>query len=766
MSSLTNAKSKKAGEETRLVVETLLEVVPGTDIVAVITKADGSIPGFNMEPLVGSTSKEAFVSIRERVQSALNGEGPVDSFTLVVSGVEWGVLVDAIEARDCNVVGALIVARHGRTWSKRERSITKTFAGLLSHVATQASRENVLLHQRRLDELVSQVAERLMSATSLTRSEVLTWTTRVLADFLGSDVAFLRRNDHVRGLSVLEAEWPLRDVPDPDPLGEVAFDADPIFMATKDLKGPYLPGFTDAPEEYWERVEKGSGATMIAGAAVPLLLGDSTWGVLGFIHFGLHEWVPAEINALQAVASMLVQLQGRIEAEERTAYNADHDDLTGLPNRRALIRELKDRLDANRETAVLIIDLDRFKIMNDFLGHASGDRLLITIADRIRTSIRADDFVARLGGDEFVFLVDDAESEMEVFASAYRVLKLIATPVDIGGQMVSHTASIGVAMSGPGSPTSLDLLGWADVAMYAAKARGRNQVVVFDEAMREAANEKSRTELTLREAIEGGGLRLHFQPEVDLKTGKLLAVEALVRWQHPTRGLLAAFEFITVAEETGLVVNIGRWVFAEACRQLAQWLREYPGLDLVVRVNMSPAEFVMDDLVEFVENCMRVNNVPGERLCIEITEYAVLDEPEKTARILRRFQSLGVEVALDDFGTGFASMSELKHLPVDLLKLDLSFVQGINNDSYDRAIVESIIRLGKALNLEVIAEGVENGPIVDKLIELGCHRGQGYLISRPISPTELIPLLRSGSVPLSLLHPDEEAPLELAARPC
>jgi diguanylate cyclase (GGDEF)-like protein len=605
-----------------------------------------------------------------------------------------------------------------------------------------------------------------MSASSSNRKEVLTWTTRVLAEFLGADVAFLRRNDHVRGMSVLEAEWPHREVPEPDPLGEVAFDADPIFMMTRDLKGPYLAGIADNPEEYLERVEKGTGIALVDGAAVPLLLGDSTWGVLAFLHFGMHAWVPAEINALQAVASMLVQLQGRIEAEERTAYNANHDDLTGLPNRRALIRELKDRLDAGRETAVLIIDLDRFKIMNDFLGHASGDRLLITIADRIRTSIRADDFVARLGGDEFVFVVDDAMSEMEVFASAYRVLKLIAAPVDIGGQMVSHTASIGVAMSGPGSPSSLDLLGWADVAMYAAKARGRNQVVVFDEAMREAANEKSRTELTLREAIEGGGLRLHFQPEVDLATGKLLAVEALVRWQHPTRGLLAASEFITVAEETGLVVNIGRWVFAEACRQLAAWKREYRDLDLVVRVNMSPAEFVMDDLVEFVENCMRINDVPGERLCIEITEYAVLDEPEKTARILRRFQSLGVEVALDDFGTGFASMSELKHLPVDLLKLDLSFVQGINSDPYDRAIVESIIRLGKALNLQVIAEGIENGQIVEKLVELGCHRGQGYLISMPVSPTDLIPLLQAGSVPMTLLHPETVEPLELAARPC
>lgn len=766
MSSLTNANSKKAGEETRLIVETLLEVVAGTEIVTVVTKSDESIPGFNLEPLVGRGSQGAFERIRDRVKADLNGEGSVGSFSIVVSGVEWGVLVDPITAHDDDVAGALVIARHGRTWSKRERSLTKTFAGLLSHVAIQATRENVLLHQRRLDELVSQVAERLMSASSSNRKEVLTWTTRVLAEFLGADVAFLRRNDHVRGMSVLEAEWPYREVPDPDPLGEVAFDADPIFMMTRDLKGPYLAGIADNPEEYLERVEKGTGIALVDGAAVPLLLGDSTWGVLAFLHFGLHAWVPAEINALQAVASMLVQLQGRIEAEERTAYNANHDDLTGLPNRRALIRELKDRLDAGRGTAVLIIDLDRFKIMNDFLGHASGDRLLITIADRIRTSIRSDDFVARLGGDEFVFVVDDAMSEMEVFASAYRVLKLIAAPVDIGGQLVSHTASIGVAMSGLGSPSSLDLLGWADVAMYAAKSRGRNQVVVFDEAMREAANEKSRTELNLREAIDGGGLRLHFQPEVDLKTGQLLAVEALVRWQHPTRGLLTAADFITVAEETGLVVNIGRWVFAEACRQLAAWKRDYPDLELVVRVNMSPAEFVMDDLVEFVEGCIRVNDVAGENLCIEITEYAVLDEPEKTARILRRFQSLGIEVALDDFGTGFASMSELKNLPVDLLKLDLSFVQGINSDPFDRAIVESIIRLGKALSLEVIAEGIENGQIVEKLVELGCHRGQGYLISMPVSPNDLTPLLVAGNVPMSLLQPEETEPLELAARPC
>jgi EAL domain-containing protein (putative c-di-GMP-specific phosphodiesterase class I) len=259
-----------------------------------------------------------------------------------------------------------------------------------------------------------------------------------------------------------------------------------------------------------------------------------------------------------------------------------------------------------------------------------------------------------------------------------------------------------------------------------------------------------------------GGLRLHFQPEVDLRTGKVLAVEALVRWEHPTRGLLAASEFITVAEETGLVTELGRWVFAEACRQLAIWKDEYVDLPFIVRINMSPADFKMGDLVEFVERCLRENNVPGNRLCIEITEYAVLDEPERIAKILKSFQALGVEIALDDFGTGFASMTGLKNLPVNLLKLDMSFVRGITTDNYDRAIVESIIRLGAALNLGVIAEGIESDLIIQKLLELGCYRGQGYLISRPVPASELSEMLREGSVAASILRTVDQTPGELA----
>ncbi len=752
MRRITETYLDKAMEETRLVVETLLQVIPGTEIVALVARGDELIPGFSMEPLVGESSADAYSEIRERVRAELHVQS-VAPFSVVILGVEWGVIAEPISVRDGGVVGALVVARHGKTWSNREKSVTRAFSSLLSHVATLATRENSLLQQKGLDALVTQVAERLMSANSSNRQEVFNWTARVLAEYLGADVALLRRNDHARGLSILEAEWPIReDVPDPDPLGEVSFDSDPIFMAMRDLKAPYLTGEDDANDSYRELVNNASQTQPATGAAVPLMIGDVTWGILGFLHFTPHPWVIAEINALQAVASMLVQLQARIDAEEKIIYNANHDELTGLANRRALVAELKARLEARRDTAVMVIDLDRFKVMNDYLGHQSGDRLLITMADRLRTSVRANDFVARLGGDEFVFLVDKAKSEMEVLASAYRMLDVIAEPVEISGQRMNHTASIGIALASRGAKNGLELLGRADVAMYAAKARGRNQAVIFDTELADAADERSQTELLLREAIGSDGLRLHFQPEVDLRTGRLLAVESLVRWQHPTRGLLAASDFITVAEETGLVTNIGRWVFAEACRQLGAWRRDYPQLNFIVRVNMSPADFKVGDLVEYVSEQLRANDVPGDRLCIEITEYAVMDDSDKTAEVLRGFQELGVEIALDDFGTGFGSMTELKNLPVDLLKLDMSFVRGINSDPFDRAIVESIIRLGTALNLEIIAEGIESSRVVDKLLELGCHRGQGYLISVPVAPRDLVALLQAGSASEAVLR--------------
>ena len=358
---------------------------------------------------------------------------------------------------------------------------------------------------------------------------------------------------------------------------------------------------------------------------MPLLLGDTTWGVLGFLHFNLHSWVPAEINALQAVASMLVQLQARIDAEERTSYNANHDELTGLPNRRALIAELKSRLDARRKTAVMVIDLDRFKVMNDFLGHGSGDRLLITIADRIRTSIRANDFAARLGGDEFVFIVDRANSEMEVLATAYRILDVISQPVAIFGQEVSHTARIGIALAEPGAQSELDLLG----------LRRR----------RDVRRQGPRTQ-------PGGGLRpancakrstsarapnsCCARPSISV----VCACTSSPRWtcardgsSPPRRSCAGTTRPAgcsrprSSSRSPRRPASSPRSDAGSSPRPVASWgsgSASSATCDFIVRINMSPADFKMGDLVDFVERCLRENNVPGNRLCIEITEYAVL----------------------------------------------------------------------------------------------------------------------------------------------
>ena len=610
--------------------------------------------------------------------------------------------------------------------------------------------------RHRLDELIAQIAVKLMSVSPDTRQEALTWIVRTLAEFLDSDVALLRRNDHERNLTVLVTEWPPRNYEgeEPDPLGEVPFDSDPIWSVMKDQAGPYFMGTEQTSDEYLDKVEQGTGIPDVQGASVPLLMDNKTWGILGFIHFTPHIWTPDEIHALEATASMIVQLQARLDAEVKIVHNANHDHLTGLANRRSLIDELELRLEAGELIALLMLDVDRFKIVNDYLGHASGDQLLCAIATRLQNAARGRDLAARLGGDEFVLLLHDVADPDAISGITQRILSLVADPVLLGDQMVTHTASIGVAISTPATPVSaLDLLGRADVAMYASKARGRNQAVVYDDALHDSVTERSHIELGLADAIENNGLRLYFQPEVDLATGELLAVESLVRWDHPVRGIINAAEFISVAEETGLITRIGRWVFEQACAQLAAWDETYLDNNIVMRVNMSPIDFRSPDLLEFIKGCLALYGVQPSRICIEITEHAVLDDAAHVADVLNQLRAVGLEVAIDDFGTGFASMTELKNIPTDYLKLDMSFVRGITTSRYDRAIVSAIITLADALDLQVIGEGVEDADVAAELLSLGCRRAQGYLISRPVPASGMTTLMIEHGVPLSLLTP-------------
>jgi diguanylate cyclase (GGDEF)-like protein len=642
----------------------------------------------------------------------------------------------------------VVVARSGRVWARWERSLVKAFGAVLTQGATLATRERSLLLERGLDGLVGQVAERLMSTSAQTRQEILTWTMRTISESLRANVAVLRRHDHARELSVTEAQWPAPAIGDHVVPAAVPFDADPAMVATKAVRGPLVAEL--GPEidsrAYFVRGEHGRAEQPVAMMCLPLSGAGQPWGTLSLFHIGRRTWVPEELRMLQAVGALLMQMQARIEAEAQTLHNAVHDELTGLPNRRALLVQLTERLNTHQKTAILFFDLDRFKVMNDFLGHASGDMILSTVAGRIRATIGPDDFAARLGGDEFVILFSEMNNDKEAIGYAEKILGALRQPIELAGQQISHAASVGIVLSTPGVINGMDLIGWADIALYAAKKRGGNQAVLFDEALKESVGERSRTELTLRRAIERDGLRIHYQPEMDLRTGRLLAVEALVRWQHPELGLLPASAFMSVAEETGLVVDMGRWVFTEVCRQLAVWRSEYPDVAIIVRVNVSPSQFLIGDLVKFVENCLDSFRVPGERLCIEIAERAILQEPEQTALIVSGFRALGIEVAIDDFGTNYASFAALKRLPVNYLKLSPDFVQGMGNDTIDRAIVETIINLATALDLGVIAKGIESRETIEKLLAMTCVRGQGSFISLPMTAKSLGPLLRTGVV--------------------
>jgi diguanylate cyclase (GGDEF)-like protein len=606
--------------------------------------------------------------------------------------------------------------------------------------------------QGKLDALVTRVARNFMEASAGTMAAALGNALQAMTEFFGTDTSFLRRHDIPRSLSILVSEWPPRPVvPDPDPLGAVPFDVDPVFAASKELREPFVirpGGSTDA---YQERVKTGTGVDGVSMAMVPLLQSQETVGVLGFVKFGDRPWSTRELNALQAIASLIVQLQARVDAEERLQFNAYHDSLTGLPNRRALLEHLDSRLDdpATTTTTVLFLDLDRFKSMNGFLGHRAGDLLLTTVGARLQAEVGDEGFVARLAGDEFVLAYDGVDTEATA-AIADRMLGAVRRPLLMAEHQISRTASLGIATA-EGIIQSDELLRNADVAMRRAKKAGGDRAIVFDDTLRQAEDERSSTELGLRNAIDNDELVLHFQPEVDLRTGELRAFEALVRWDRPGHGLLPAGAFITVAEETGLIVDLGRWVLREACRQMAEWRAQHPEREFTMRVNLSPAQLATHNIVELVAESLEANDLPGSYVCFEITEHAVMENVQQATEALHALRALGVTFAIDDFGTGFSSLAQLKRLPVDVLKIDQTFVRGLGTDEGDTAIVDATIRLGRSFGLDVVAEGIETHALLDELVALGCERGQGYLLMRPAGVEMLEDLLVSGRIDLDAL---------------
>ncbi|SFE92833.1 putative bifunctional diguanylate cyclase/phosphodiesterase [Blastococcus tunisiensis] len=442
----------------------------------------------------------------------------------------------------------------------------------------------------------------------------------------------------------------------------------------------------------------------------------------------------------------LVDVTGRRQAEELLAHHALHDGLTGLPNRRLLADRLDQALTRARRhrtsVAVLFVDIDRFKTVNDSAGHSTGDALLRIAAERLSGHLRATDSAARFGGDEFVVICEEIGGEHELLVVAERLLAAMAEPFRVGDQEFALGGSIGIAVSLAGQDSAEALLRDADLAMYEAKDRGRSGYVVFDAALRGALEERQQTEADLRMAIDGGQLRLLYQPVVDVRSGKMTGVEALVRWEHPTRGLLGPDAFIAVAEDTGLIVDVGRWVLHEACRQLADW-RAIPGASLTMAVNVSARQLCDPGFPGVVTAILAETEVDPDAVCLELTETALLDATEATIATLEALHRLGVRLALDDFGTGFSSLTFLKRFPIDVVKVDRSFVRDVAADPDDAAIVAAVAKLGRSLHLETVAEGVETAEQLAVIRRLGCRSFQGYLFSPPRPAADIPALLPS-----------------------
>jgi diguanylate cyclase (GGDEF)-like protein len=446
------------------------------------------------------------------------------------------------------------------------------------------------------------------------------------------------------------------------------------------------------------------------------------------------------LGKVEAVMADSRDMTGRHNTEVELADRATHDGLTGLANREVLIAEVDRALAASRRSGrsvgLLMIDLDHFKNINDSLGHEAGDRLLLAAATRLASVVRAGDLIARLGGDEFVIVLRDVEGTCDAVAHAQRTVDAFRFPVRFDEHDIYATTSIGVTVSTPDS-TSGDLLREADTALYLAKEQGRDKVAVFNTRLRAKVTERLQVETDLRPALERGQLAVWYQPQIDLTTGDVVAVESLLRWHHPSGEVLNAEQFIDTAEDIGLVSDIGHWALLEACTQTARWNAEPDASQLTVGVNISTRQLAEADLFSKIAAALKLSGLDPTLLCIEITETTLLVQTTESRENLRLLHDAGIRLAIDDFGTGSAPLAHLREIHVDALKIDRSFVNDIATNDHDRRLIDGIIALAARLGVDVIAEGVETEEQADTLRALGCASAQGYLYSRAVPAIEL-----------------------------
>lgn len=483
--------------------------------------------------------------------------------------------------------------------------------------------------------------------------------------------------------------------------------------------------------------------------AFRLATAGGRWGELLFKTTDAGPPGPADIDFIQTLANALAGSVARRAAEDRVRHQAVHDPLTGLPNRVLLLERLGEELARpGGRLAVILLDVDNFKLINDSLGHAAGDELLMQIAVRLRGVVRPGDLIARLGGDEFVMVARDVADEETAASVAERIIVAFETSFKLSAREHFAKASVGVALVDATRSTPVSLLRDADAALYEAKNRGRGRFEIFDSVMRTRTVERLAIEDDLRRAIERDQLLLAYQPVVSLRDGSIRSVEALIRWRHPDRGLIGPADFIPVAEDSGIIREVGRWVLEAACAQSAQWHARVRGASsLGIAVNLSARQFILGQLEVDIEEVLASTGLDPATLSLEITESLLLENPDAVGATIERIAQLGVRFVLDDFGTGYSSLAYLGGLPIDGLKVDRSFVASLGVDDRSTAITTAVVRMAQALSLEVVAEGVETEHQANALRGFGCELAQGFLFHRPMAAEAVTALLSAQRPP-------------------
>jgi diguanylate cyclase (GGDEF)-like protein len=509
-----------------------------------------------------------------------------------------------------------------------------------------------------------------------------------------------------------------------------------------------------AQERRFERSQVLEGLGTTSGLTVVIEGRRGPFGALGFHSKAPRVFKQGDVDFVQALANVLGDVVERQLTDDDIRHRALHDPLTGLPNRLLFLDRLGQATERQRRrrdilTAVLVLDLDRFKLVNESLGHRAGDELLAAAAPRLKQAVRSADTVAHFSGDEFGILLEDITGEQDAIEMAERIAGGFARPFVLDGNEHFVTTSIGIALA-EGGERGEDLLRDADAAMHRAKERGRARYELFDEALRGRALSRLRVENDLRRALERDELTLHYQPLVSLRDRQMVSVEALVRWDHPERGRISPADFIPVAEENGLIEPIGRWVLEHACRQAAEWYRARPdAAPLTMGVNLSAAQVANPALAETVATALRVSGLDPSCLALELTESMLVADNAQLSETLKALKALGLRLVLDDFGTGYSSLSYLTRLPLDSLKVDRSFVDGLGTEPRDTAVTEAIIAMSRALSLRVVGEGAETELQVAELARLGCDLVQGFYFSRPVEAEEITRMLTDGPAWLS-----------------